>query len=287
MCNKIAYIVQAHKNAKQINLLIENLLDDNVDVYLHIDKKSVGVRENIVKRQNVYLLDIDESIDVRWGDISQVKATVALLKKVFDLGLEYKFIYLISGQCFPIKTKAERKAFFDKADKNDCFIDCYQSKVLDKRNDVKYPSAIIKNTFFAKVIKRLYMYVTGGRAHTFKLFKRKRPVEVFYHGSSWWCMSYDAIKSIYDKLTNESIWLEYFSKSVCADECVFQTLFMNFCKNAKVCKMPTYVDWSEGNRNPKLLTIQDKDVLIKTEHLFARKFDICVDAEIVKQFCVD
>lgn len=32
---KIAYIIQCHKNAKQVNGLLLQLLNDNVDIYVH------------------------------------------------------------------------------------------------------------------------------------------------------------------------------------------------------------------------------------------------------------
>ena len=285
MSNRIAYIMQAHKNVEQINLLIDKLIDENVDVYLHVDKKAVNIREKITQRDNLYILSLEDSVNVQWGDITQVQATLALLKEVFKVNKIYKFVYLISGQCFPIKTKEQRTLFFENADKHDCFVECYQSKVFDKRSDIKYNSFLLKNKFLSRVFKKLYIYLTGGKSHTFKIFKRTRPVEQFYHGSSWWCLPYGFAKIIFDKVSEENVWLEFFSKSVCPDESFFQTLLVKFCTNANICKLTTYVDWNEGQRNPKILTMDDEEKLIESECLFARKFDMNIDSDIVKRFC--
>ena len=37
---KIAVLIQCHKNAKQINLLLNKLNHPDIDCYLHIDKKA-------------------------------------------------------------------------------------------------------------------------------------------------------------------------------------------------------------------------------------------------------
>lgn len=47
---KIAVLIQCHKNAKQINLLLNKLNHPDIDCYLHIDKKAY-FEEQIVHRK--------------------------------------------------------------------------------------------------------------------------------------------------------------------------------------------------------------------------------------------
>lgn len=42
-----------------------------------------------------------------------------------------------------------------------------------------------------------------------------------------------------------------------------------------------YIDWSEKKKNPKTLTIKDKDKIFDSALFFARKFDYSVDADIL------
>ena len=37
---KIAYLILCHKNPIQVNMLIDQLTDENVDFYIHVDVKA-------------------------------------------------------------------------------------------------------------------------------------------------------------------------------------------------------------------------------------------------------
>lgn len=41
-----------------------------------------------------------------------------------------------------------------------------------------------------------------------------------------------------------------------------------------------YIDWKKGN--PYIWTMADKDLLMNTPFLWARKFDLSIDAEIIE-----
>lgn len=81
---KIAFLMQCHKNSKQINLLLDALKHPKVDIFIHVDAKSKHIREDIEKRDGIYLLK--DSVDVNWGQFSQVAATLNLLKAAVSRG---------------------------------------------------------------------------------------------------------------------------------------------------------------------------------------------------------
>ena len=68
---KIAVLIQCHKNAKQINL-------PDIDCYLHIDKKA-DFEDQVIHRENVFVLPREKRVSVKWAQISQVDATLNLL----------------------------------------------------------------------------------------------------------------------------------------------------------------------------------------------------------------
>lgn len=76
---KIAFLMQCHKNPKQINLLLDSLKHPFVDIFIHVDKKSSIIRKDIIQREGVYILSEENSINVRWSTYSQVEATLALI----------------------------------------------------------------------------------------------------------------------------------------------------------------------------------------------------------------
>lgn len=84
---KIAFLMQCHKNPEQINLLLNALKHPQVDIFVHVDAKSKSIRNNIVKRDGVYLLSEKECVDVKWAQFSQVKATLNLLDAAISRGV--------------------------------------------------------------------------------------------------------------------------------------------------------------------------------------------------------
>lgn len=83
---KIAVLIQCHKNAKQINLLLNKLNHPDIDCYLHIDKKAY-FEEQIVHRKNVFVLPEEKRVSVEWAKISQVDATINLLSSAISGGV--------------------------------------------------------------------------------------------------------------------------------------------------------------------------------------------------------
>lgn len=49
---KIAILILCHKNPKQINLLLDKLNHQDIDCYIHIDKKA-DFANKITKRSNI------------------------------------------------------------------------------------------------------------------------------------------------------------------------------------------------------------------------------------------
>lgn len=97
---KLAFLIQCHKNADQINQLIGALSHPDIDLYIHVDKKSEITQQIRINNSNVTILSDEERVDVRWGTFSQVQATLNLLKRSYRK--KYDFYWLISGQDFPL-----------------------------------------------------------------------------------------------------------------------------------------------------------------------------------------
>jgi len=76
--------------------------------------------------------------------------------------------------------------------------------------------------------------------------------------------------------------VHFYMRTQNADEMFFQTVLMNSqLRDTVVNDKLRYVDWSQKNSHPKIITKQDYQRLKDSGQLFARKFDIHVDAEIL------
>lgn len=283
---RIAYIMQCHKNPKQVNRLFSRLSCDSADFYIHVDKKS-EIQDEIEKKDNIFFVPDRDRVDVIWGDYSQCEATLRLLSCVLNSGKNYDYVWLISGQDYPIKGVCEINKFLQEAN-SEVFIDVIPETEngyarFRKRNEVYHLSCMLGPGFSAKIFRRLWYCITGGGAHTLKIFKRKSPFEKEYFGSSWWCIPYSYINEIYVHCQREDIQ-RYFVHSANPDESMFQTIYMSIARpESRVRRILTYVDWSAGGSNPKILTKDDATALLLAgnKYLMARKFDENYDEDIL------
>lgn len=283
---KIAYLMLCHRNAEQINLLINELDDGNSTFFIHVDRKVNNL--NINMKSNAHLVDDLNRTDVRWATISMVEATLELIKCSLQCNVKFDYYCLISGQDFPIKNNAYIQNFFTSNEGVNYIEVLKHDDPLfiryRKRNDIYYPKWMFSRKTYIKIIKRLYIYLTGGYTKTFKVFRREYATKFeFEYGSQWWCLTHGAIKWIYSFLV-EKKGLELFQNSMTPDECVFQTVFMmSPYKNQKADKL-TYLEWNKSLNNPRILQLSDLELLLNDKnHLFARKFDLDIDRNIVEK----
>ncbi len=270
-------------------MLLKHLLFEENDVYLHIDRKSIGLRDQIILQEHLYVLPIEETVAVKWGQISQVDATLKLLQAVMKSGKTYDFVWLISGQDFPLATNLK---IFDKLEskKNSAYmevlsIDTKRYKRLLKRNEVWTAQCSVRKGLCARLLRNFWYMLTGGRYHTFALFRRHYQKDTFYFGSSWWCLPYNAIVSMMQYLADNPRFYRFYSHCHCPDESFFQTLYLNHGTVAENLEnILTYIDWEDCKDSPKTFTLKDLDMLNAMKdkgYLLARKFDMNLDADII------
>lgn len=107
---KHAYLIIANKNPNQLQMLISMIDDKRNDIYLMIDKKSKDFpREFNTKYSKIFVL---ESINIYWGNFSQVQAEINLFKQAYKNG-KYAYYHLMSGMDLPLATQDEIHNFFD------------------------------------------------------------------------------------------------------------------------------------------------------------------------------
>ena len=286
---KIAYIMLCHKNPNQINKLIEKLSNKNTDIYLHIDLKS-NIENEIIKKENVHILPKENSYSVKWGGNEMILATLSLIKYVKNTKKEYDYIWLVSGQDFPLVDSNKISEVLEK-NKGKNFIDIVEYgtkeyKRYRKLYEIWYPTWITKDKTYIKIIKRLYMIITGGFYNTFKVFKRKKPFNFeFNFGSQWWTLTSECAYDILDYCEKNPKYIDYFNNVIIPDECFFQTIFMSSKYKKTQKDNLTYINWKDNRRSPETLTINDLKLLKKVskKKCLARKFDENIDIEIMNK----
>lgn len=259
------------------------LLDDKRnDIYLHIDLKSdISGLSYKVHKAGFYIF---HEIDVRWGDVSQIKVELFLFKEAHNNG-DYLYYHLLSGNDLPIKTQDEIHSFFDNN---------YPIEFIGFSSGISCENRVDKIHVFPRhqrVKNRLINY----------LFRQFRLFCVFLQslfkynhyklrnklmmGPGWVSITEKAVDLI---LSKEKIVLKQYRFSSCADEVYKQTIIGNsFLFNYVYDKHDDYrgcmrlIDWGRGN--PYTFCSKDYDFLMSSDRLFVRKFDEKIDLDIVER----
>ncbi len=115
----------------------------------------------------------------------------------------------------------------------------------------------------------------------FKLFPRKIKL-AYYGGGNWMDLNNTAVEYILKYVDSHPDYLRRFKYTHCADEIFFQTVLLNSplahtCEN----KILRYFNWSKGPEYPRTLRKDDLEDILRSDAMFARKFDDTVDADVI------
>ena len=277
---KIAMLMCCHRFPDQVNDFIGKFDPSKFEFFIHVDRKS-AIQRDIIQKENVHFVPEHLRVSVMWGDYSQIEATLAVLNTALSGGA-YDYYWLCSGQCFPIKSTSYIYEFLSSSDCN--YISASRSKAFDKRSEIAYPGWMIGKKTWQRVTKNAWILLSGGKNATFGLFRRKLPDNIrLYHGSQWWCLNRKTVEWLMAYVKEHPEYCAFFKRSLCPDECFFQTLVMKSPFSDDVKDFLVYVDWSEGYSSPKTLRLSDYDTLMSSDKLLARKIEKDADAELYQK----
>ncbi|TJX13964.1 hypothetical protein E9840_07685 [Tissierella creatinini] len=283
---KIAYLVTVYKNPTQVNFLLSQLLEDpDADIFIHIDKKNLHVKDSLLIHPNIYILD--DSFEVHWGAFGMTSAMLLLLKKALESNKKYDYFSFRTGQDLMVK-----KGFNNYLSENNGRI--FMKTGVISRDNPTYSHIAIK---WPEVTKKLYDGIQLGRivrSVLIKLYSRginllPSQIELkydykLYHGGNWFTIPHEAAYYIIDFLNQNQWYFEVFKNSLVPDEKFFQTIIMNSTfSNRIINDNLTYIGKLAKN-HPPTLTRQEISEIEDSNKFFARKFDMNVDEEVIRYF---
>jgi hypothetical protein len=275
---RIAHIITAHKNPLQLERLIKAMSHPGFDFYIHVDKK-INLKDFEYLREIGGVYFIRNRIVCNWGGFSLFKANFNCLEEVFNSGMQYDFLSLMSGQDYPIKPIEEIYNFFDQRP-GTSFISCENFNNSDWGRMAK--GRYEKYHFTDVNFKGRYLFQKIVNSIT---PSRKMPFPLELYGgnkANWWTISSDCAAYLVAKIQQDERIKQFFKFSWGADEFIIPSLIMSSTfKESVVNENYRYVDWSQGKARPKVLRVEDFDKIASSDMLFARKFDIEIDAEIL------
>lgn len=287
-----AYCIIAHTDNHCLQTLVNLVDDERNDIFILLDKKgdSSILKDIHSEKSNLYILP--RNIDIRWGDISQVKAELALFEKVISTGKSYKFIHLLSGQDLPLHTQDYIHNFckslkegtnligFSKGESNIKDLE-YKTKyrhILTRY--YKHPNRYIR--FICAVIRKLFIFTQKTSRLSRSL---STDLSFFYKGCNWVSISQQFAQYLVE---NKKYILYRFRFVKCADEIYKQSLILSSpfkdtvnIEDSEFHGAMRKIDWRRGD--PYIWKNEDFNELITSEELFARKFSSDVDINIINQ----
>ena len=276
--NKHAYLIMAHNNIEQLIRLVRALEDERNDIYIHLDSNVKG--RNLLKQElksNYSKIELIERLNVNWGGFSLVRCELNLLKAAVMSDIEYSRYHLISGVDLPIKNQDYIHAFF----KNNCGeyirFDPKPISLYEDRVRYFYPFQDIIGRNHGKYVAFLELLQNGLLTiQRFLKVNRCKKISLF-KGVNWFSITDNLASYV---LSQENFIQKTFKYSLCADELFLQTIVMKspYKNNIINCSL-RHIDWEKGK--PYTFRAEDYEELMNTEDLFARKFDMQVDAKII------
>ncbi len=276
---KHAYLIMAHNEWGILEKQLKLLDHEKNDLYLHIDKKAdltdLEPLKKCVRRSGLFFVP---RLDVRWGDYSQIRCELELLKAAVPGN--YDYYHLISGVDLPLKTQEELHRFFDMHSGSQ-FIHFAPDETAEK-----YAFRVLQYHFPRNVTsknKLLWLWAKGINfllRRLQNLLRFRRPMaEKIACGSNWFSITGDLAEYV----VSREDWVEkHFRFSFCADELFLQTIVRNSPFYEKVFDpVPKtfeescggclrLIDWNRGR--PWVYRREDFDLLTGSDLFFARKF---------------
>lgn len=262
---KNAFLIICHKNELQVCELIKVLLQDKNNyciVFCDLNfsiLKAIKTLSISLKRVQI----IHSKFKIQWGTFSMVRASLILLEKAYNSRNNFRYFHLLSGQDFPIVPLKEISAFFKN--NNKIYIDYFTLP----RKDGRWSS-------------------NGGmdRYLRYNPNRHQKPkvIQSLYGGSQWWSITNESALYILDYLKSNTSYITFYYNTLIPDESFFQTILLNNEKLSKkvINNNLRYTDWESGPAYPKILTINDFKKISQANCIFARKFDITEDSNIIK-----
>ncbi|MGN0524127.1 MAG: beta-1,6-N-acetylglucosaminyltransferase [Eubacterium sp.] len=277
-----AYMIIAHNQFDLLEKLITALDDERNDIYVHIDAKVKNFDfEHYIKiAKNSAINFTNERFNIKWGSFEMVKAEYALLERVFESGKKYDYVHLLSGVDLPIKSNDEIHGFFD-ADSGKEYIHFTSESLNDTELDRvrAYHFATGRRNYFRRFITKLESRLARAMG-----VNRIKNIKV-QKGSQWFSITGDFAEYI---LQQRDFVFKQFKHTLIPDEFFVQTILINSeygsklympgCNNNhKACMR--LIDWERGN--PYVWRSEDLEEIMASPCMFARKFDMDIDSEII------
>jgi hypothetical protein len=289
----ITYLILAHRYPDQLYRLVDRLDAENVIFLIHIDKKVADENYSAITarldiRPNVHFI---KRFVCHWAGYGIVQASFQGLKELKERQIPYDYVCLMSGQDYPIKKNEYITSFFEK----------HEGKSFVNFHRFPQPHWVYENGGYDRIRNWYLVTASGQYGFPNKTFTNNRylnrairstfgkilPERRFpagfepYGGAQFWALHRNHVEYVIKTIEENPAFFRFFKHVRVPDEIMFQTLMGNYEHSEKEVVNDT-LHFLEWYRSGATLIMDDRENLLNSHYLFARKFDDNVDREITR-----
>lgn len=266
----IAYFILVHRYPTQFKRMFQAIYTPGNIYLVHVDKNSgTGLSEDISAFLAPYVgTEILPSRPALWGGYSLVEAELRGMKRLLEMSKEWDYFINLSGQDFPLKSQEYIRDYL-ASHKDTQFMLCADQQAArpDTMNRVSH--------IFVEAFRRIFPTWISR-----KFLRDAKP----FIGTQWKIVSRRFCEFVcHDPVADR--FKRFYRHSFIADESFFQTVMMNgFPRGLVVNSDLRTIDWipdGDIKLRPRTFTALDEIKLTLSPDLFARKFDMNEDSQIL------
>ena len=276
-----AYLILAHKYPAQLRRLVKALDDDRSSFFVHIDQavdmsafdnlQPWAERITFVKREKA-----------EWAGFGLVQAILNGLQAIDDSGHEFSHVILLSGQDYPVKSNGEIQSFLQQH-AGTSFIESYRLPAPQKWPDNGGLYRVNKYYIGMRPWQMFSSRSLNFLARPFPFLQRRIYKNMEPHaGSMWWILSMEAVRYVVRFIEENPGYVAFHRYTFAADEVFFHMILLNEPARSQLGPVVNndkrFIKWKDiSASHPEILGNNDAREALKSDALFARKFDMQYD----------
>lgn len=299
MNSLVGFVILSHSELEPLERLINalNQTYDGPPIAVHHDFSQSDVD---VSRLKGNISFVKPSLRTRWGDVSLVHAALSALRVLYRNYAPEWFI-LLSAFDYPIMRGSKvieelRQGLFDlyldyqlaercPAQQQDNF----RSRLgadQPKWRSTAYDRYIAKTIRYPSLTKRLILTrrkIIIRNEFFLQAFVPYSPTWKCYAGDHWFTANHKVADILLTETSNSRNTLDHLKKRFAPEETFYHTLLCNR-SDVRICRdNKRYTDWAGQDAHPKVLEIEDLDLILESRCHFARKFSAKRPSRIIDE----
>lgn len=282
-----------HKNPKQINLFIEQLLcdsKDETDIFLHIDKNHDEIRAEIFTNDHVFF--IRENVAITWGNDSMIDALLASFSEITNYYKNYEYFLICTGQDLLVKSGIDD---YLESNKGKLFLDffpedSFRRKMLTHRFPAFMCKYLGRRTNPLRILRSMYVRLIRKGVIPERRVRYNISGITFYKSFNWCAIPYDAFLYIVNFLSENPGFIDLYHGTYLPEDGFLGTILLNSPYKDSVVKNNdgtgvSLTFWSSiKDQHMVTLTAEHRNEIDASICFFARKFDTEIDSKIVETY---